>query len=84
MGRVLLTVKLDPEHATLADVRKRLRLETTDIDESFGVVSIDPEAHLFAVLVDEHAARSVARDPDVAGPHANPRIEGYGPPTARA
>ena len=82
MGRVLLTVKLDPAHATLDEVRKRLRIAASNIDESFGVVSIDPEAQLFAVLVDEAVAGSAERDADVAGSYSNPRIDGFGPPIA--
>jgi hypothetical protein len=75
---MLLTVKLDPVHATLEDVRKRLKLGKDDLDESFGVVSIDPAEHLFAVLVEEDAANQASEDPDVEGPYSNPRIEGFG------
>ena len=80
MSRVLITVKLDPEKATLTEVCKRLRLAKSDLDESFGVVSIDPRANLFAVLVEESALPDLEQNAEVSGPYANPRIEGFGPP----
>jgi hypothetical protein len=82
MSRVLITVKLDPGKATLAEVCKRLRLAKSDLDESFGVVSIDPRANLFAVLVEESALPDAKQHADVSGPYSNPRIEGLGPPAS--
>ena len=76
----MVTVHLDPDHATIGDARDRLRVGEHDLDADFGVVTIDPDADLYAVLVDEGAASTAARTPGAAGPFSNPRIESFGPP----
>lgn len=77
---LMLTVKLDPDRATLEDARERLGVGEDEIDSDFGVVGIDPEEHLYAIMVDEQAAERLSDQPDVEGPYANPRIEPFGPP----
>lgn len=76
----MLTVKLSPERATLADVQQQLGVSEDEIDSDFGVVNLDPDEHLYAVMVDERAAARLTDEPDVKGPYANPRIEPFGPP----
>lgn len=75
-----MTVELDPEAATVAKAAERLGVEPGQIDAEFGVVSIDPDQHLYTVLVDEEAAAGAAERPGVEGPFSNPRIEPFGPP----
>ncbi len=70
---------------TLEEVRQTLHLEPGELDERFGVVAIDPEDHLYTVLVDADAAQRLglsAGNPEVEGPFSNPRIEPFGPPRA--
>lgn len=79
MAKLMLTVKLDPERATLADASRELGVDEAELDPDFGVVNIDPDEDLFTVLVDEQTAERV--DGKAAGgPYANPPIEPFGPP----
>lgn len=81
MGKTMLTIKLDPDQASVDAVRKRFDLKPEEIDDRFGVVGVDPSKHVYAVLVDEQAATAIAdRDPDVSGPFADAKIEPFGPP----
>lgn len=81
MTKTMVTLKLDPEQATVGAVRKRFDLEPGEIDASFGVIDVDPSRHIYAVLVDEQAATSITgRDPDAGGPFADVKIEPFGPP----
>ncbi len=73
--KVMLTVQLQRERATLDAVREHLRLDAADIDTTFGVVPIDPDNGLFTVLVTPEAAERVQGTPGVSGPFANPPIE---------
>ena len=80
MAKLMLTVKLDPGKASVAHVRKKLKLSESELDPEFGVVNIDPKQNLYAILVDEDAARRIGKVKDVQGPYSNPRIEPFGPP----
>jgi hypothetical protein len=80
MPRVMVTLRLDPEQASLPEVRRLLGLATDEVDPAFGVVNISPAEHLYTILVDEAAAERVAGAPAVEGVFGNPRIEPYGPP----
>jgi cytochrome oxidase Cu insertion factor (SCO1/SenC/PrrC family) len=80
MGKLMLTVQLDPKKATLADVQRKLKLQSDEIDKEFGVVSIDPDKDLYAVLVEEGAAGKVKGKKGVGGPFSNPKIEPFGRP----
>jgi hypothetical protein len=81
VAKVLFTVKLAPDEATLPVVQKRLGLADGDLDEEFGVVSIDPQRSLYTILVDEGAAAKLEGQEAVQGPYANPPIETFGPPS---
>lgn len=70
MAKVLFTIQIDPE-PTLAQVKERLGLSDEQIDPDFGVVVIDPDEHLYAILVDAEAAIT---DEAVKGPYSNPQI----------
>ncbi len=80
MSKLMLTVKVDPERATLDGIRQRLGVGEDEIDSDFGVVNIDPEEDLYAIMVDEQTAERLSDEPDVKGPYANPKIEPFGPP----
>ena len=80
MARVMVTLRLDPEQATLEEVRRLLGLAADEVDPAFGVVNISPAEHLYTILVDEAAAARVGDADQVEGVFSNPRIEPYGPP----
>jgi len=80
MARFLLTVTREPSQASLEVVKRDLGLSDDEIDEDFGVVSIDPNSNRYAILVEEDAAERMGAEPGVEGPFANPPIEPFGPP----
>jgi hypothetical protein len=78
MSKLLYTLKLDPQDASPQGVTKLLNLDVGDLDEDFGVVSIDPDKSLYSILVDERAVPGANEaGGDVKGPFANPRIEPF-------
>jgi hypothetical protein len=79
MAKAMLTLKLDPDEASIEKVRRKLKLKGQEIDETFGVVPIDPRQNLYAVRVDEDVADN-AKGEGVSGPFADPEIESFGPP----
>lgn len=80
MSKQMVTLKLDPKKATLQNIVEQLQIPAADIDPDFGVVNIDPQANLYAILVEEESARKLSGTTDVSGPFSNPRIEPFGPP----
>jgi hypothetical protein len=81
VAKVMVTLRLQPEQASLPKVRRLLGLEEGEVDPTFGVVNISPKEHLYTILVEEEAAARV-RDADaVTGVHSNPPIEPSGPPS---
>ena len=58
-----------------------LGIPSDALDESFGVVAIDPDQHLFAVRVFADAIDFDASPPTGGeGPYSDPRIEPFGLP----
>jgi hypothetical protein len=80
MAKVMVTLRLDPEHASLDEVRRMLDLGEDEVDAGFGVVNISPREHLYTILVDEATAARVQDAEPVEGVYGNPRIEPFGPP----
>jgi hypothetical protein len=80
MAKVMVTLRLEPEQATLPKVRRLLGLAPEEVDPGFGVVNISPAEHLYTILVEDSAAARVADATQVEGVFSNPRIEPYGPP----
>ena len=80
MAKVMVTLRLQPEQASLPQVRRLLGLAPEEVDRSFGVVNISPAEHLYTILVEEAAAARVGDADQVEGVFSNPRIEPYGPP----
>ena len=76
----MVTLRLDPEQASLPEVRRLLGLAPEEVDPSFGVVNISPAEHLYTILVDEAAAARVGDADQVEGVFSHPRIEPFGPP----
>jgi hypothetical protein len=78
--KVLLTVTLDPRHATISDARHRLQLTDDELDEHFGVVLLDGDAGHYAIRVDDEVAARLQDHPHVHGLSSDARIETFGPP----
>jgi hypothetical protein len=75
MAKVMMTLRLDPERATLSQVRRLLGLAGDEVDSGFGVVNISPAEQLYTILVEEAAAARVRDAAQVEGVFGNPRIE---------
>ena len=80
MAKVMVTLRLEPEQASLPEVRRLLGLAPEEVDPAFGVVNISPAEHLYTILVEEAAAARVSDADQVEGVFSNPRVEPYGPP----
>jgi hypothetical protein len=80
MARVMVTLRLAPDQATLEEVRRLLGLAPEEVDPGFGVVNISPAEHLYTILVDEAAASRVGDAELVEGVYGNPRVEPFSPP----
>ena len=65
MSHVFLTLRLKPDQAQLDSVLRRLSLNRAEVDTAFGLRSIDPREHLYAMLVEPRAAARVRREPSV-------------------
>jgi hypothetical protein len=74
-----MTVRLDPDEVSLPAVQEKLGVDADQIDTSFGVVSIDPDQGLYAVMVEEGLAARAAENEGVEGPYSDPGIETFGP-----
>jgi hypothetical protein len=75
MASVMVSLQLDPERASLEEVRRLLGLREDEVDPRFGVVNIDPNEHLYTILVEQEAAERVRNAAPVRGVFSNPRIE---------
>jgi hypothetical protein len=75
MANVMITLQLEPEQASLEEVRRLLGLAEDEVDQRFGVVNINPSEHLYTILVDQEAAERVKDAGPVRGVFSNPRIE---------
>jgi len=80
MSKVMVTLKLDPEHASVDQVRRSLGIGADEIDDDFGVIAVSPDESLYAVLVDPETATRVQGAEGAKGPFSNPKIEPFGPP----
>ena len=83
MKTLIVTLRLDPRKATLKQIQAKYGLSSNEVDANYGVVSVNPDEHLYTILVTEGAANRLKGLPDVAGVYSNPRIETFGPPRKR-
>lgn len=84
MTKVLMTIRFHGKSPTLGQVQERYSLSDEEVDHDFGLVEIDPDEHLYTLMVEESAARKIRDDGEweVKGPYANVRIAPFGPPEA--
>ena len=77
----LMTVKVPHGAPTLAEAARQLGVKIEDVDATFGVVPVDPEAGLYAVQVraDRLPKRTEGAERDYRGPWSNPPIAPFGP-----
>jgi hypothetical protein len=68
----LMTVVGRGSQPSLAAAARQLGLDTADVDANYGVVPVDPERGIYAVMV--RADRLHADDSTYRGPYANPTI----------
>ncbi len=82
MPKVMVTIQAPEAAPTIDEICARYGLSEDEIDLGFGVVEIDPQDHLYTVLVEESAAGKIVPSDDwnVEGPFSNPRIAPFGPP----
>ena len=71
----MVTLQLQPEQASLPEVRRLLGLAEDEVDQGFGVVNISPKERLYTILVSPEAAERVRGAEPVKGVYSNPRIE---------
>jgi len=74
--QMLVTVELDPGEASTDAAARKLGLRHEDVDHEYGVVGIDPDAHLYAVRVTRDAADRVRPD-GAEGVYSDPKIEPF-------
>lgn len=78
----MVTLKLEPREATLDHIAKRYGLRPVEVDQTFGVINVDPRRNLYTILVDESVANRLTGSPGVVGAYSNPVIEPFGPPSS--
>ncbi len=76
MSKQLVTFKCD-DAPSLETVKERFALHDDDIDPSFGVVEVDPDAHLYTALVEPAAASKMQQTEPETGVYANPEISTF-------
>lgn len=74
----LMTVTSSNGPPTLAEAAAQLGVAVEDLNESFGVVAIDPDKRLYSVEVRENRAPPTTEQP-YRGPYSNPPIAPFGP-----
>jgi hypothetical protein len=75
----LMTLTAPNGAPSLAEAAKRLHVELSDMDASFGVVPVDPDHGLYAVQVRAGRAQKQSEAADFHGPWSNPAIAPFGP-----
>lgn len=75
----MVKLELGPQDATLARVRKKLNLKIDEVDLDFGLVTLSPERHLYAIVVKDDVADRLEGRQGVIGSYSNPVIGPFGP-----
>jgi hypothetical protein len=78
MQKEMMTIESRRGAPTLEEAARMLKVGVEHLDKEFGVVLIDPNRHLYTVLVDAGAASTEAEG--VRGPYSNPGIAHFGRP----
>ncbi|MGZ4962904.1 MAG: hypothetical protein ACXWIU_00095 [Limisphaerales bacterium] len=78
----LMTVDGCRTKPTFEVAAKKLGVQKEDLDPTFGVVPIDPDAGVYAVQVRSDKVSGQSSD-EFHGPFSNPRIEPFGPVKGR-
>ena len=76
MSKMLYSINWKGEKPSLKQIAKKFGFKSSDIDQDFGVVEIDPQDNLYSILVEEHAVVP-NETKDIDGPFSNPRIEPF-------
>lgn len=76
MRKLLLTIHIDPQEATLQGVSRRFGLGPTELDKAFGVVDLG-SGGLYAILAEETAVPKITGIEGTGGPFADPVIGTY-------
>ena len=85
MVKLLYTISWEGEEPTLEQICEKYGFEPEELDPKFGAIEIDPDEHLYSILVEEEAVQRLeGRDEDEPprpeGPYADVRIAPFGPP----
>ena len=81
---VLMTVEMPSagvNDLSAASVANFLGVQPGELDAEFGVVAVDPQRNLFAVMISEDRVKGVSTrlGRRAQGPFANPEIAPFGP-----
>lgn len=74
--KALMTVVGRDRPPSLADAAQQLGVETADIDASYGVVPVDPDNGLYAVMTRADRLGQPSQD-EYRGPFSDPKIEPF-------
>ena len=89
MSKVLYNVRWPDGSPTIEDVCRKYGLASEEVDQQYGLIEIDPQDHLYCMLVEQAAVARLSqtwaqsgKPADIEGPYSNPPIEPFGPPQA--
>jgi hypothetical protein len=83
---MLFSITWEQGDPSIEEICQEYGFKPQEIDAQFGIIEIDPEDHLYSILVDQEAALRVRNQlgegvSDIEGPFADVRIAPFGPPT---
>ena len=79
--KTLMTVRSEDGPPTLETAARQLGIRLEAVDQTFGVVPIDPKRGLYSVQVDAAQLPSeIATDETYRGPFSAPRIDSWSGP----
>lgn len=73
----LATVVAHDHSPSLAFAAKQLGVRTSDVDNAYGVVPLDPVRGLYAVLVRADRLQPPSEEDTFQGPYSNPKISSF-------
>ena len=83
--KLLYTLTWKEGQPSVEQICAEYGLEPEELDPKFGIIEIDPEQHLYSILVDEEAVQRLEKregqEPlGLEGPFSDARIAPFGPP----